>query len=77
MTLRLRHGTVDPHYRLAHGAVEDMLGGYEPSREQIEAINEAIEAFAEADPMGYSDHEADRLKLRVARILASSEHKEG
>lgn len=73
MTLHLEHGTIDPNYRLAHGDAEDMLGDAQPTAEQIEAINEAIEAFAQADPQGGSDYEARRLEERVAKILGEVE----
>ena len=62
--------TLDPNRRLAHGDIETLLGDIDLTEEQIDAINEAIETWAEADPDGYSDYERRQLESDIRRVLA-------
>lgn len=60
---------LDPNSRLAAPGAAELLYGHEITEDQIDAINEAIEAWAQRDPMGYSEHESRRLERRIAEIL--------
>lgn len=72
MSYHTRSGTIDASGCLASGAVAEWLAEVDPrdlDEEQINEINEAIDEWAERDPGGYSDYEADRLDRAVASIL--------
>lgn len=64
------NGTIDPNSRLAAGDIEDLVGDADLTEQQIDDINAAIEAWADADPDGYSEHAARQLTSDIRRILA-------
>ena len=64
------NGTIDPNARMAAGDIENLVGDADPTEQQIDDINAAIEDWAESDPDGYSESAARRLASDIREILA-------
>ncbi len=60
---------LDPNMRLAAPGAAELFDGHQLTEDQVEQANEAIEAWAQRDPMGHSDYESQRLERRIAEIL--------
>jgi hypothetical protein len=68
-TYRTAHGTLDPNNHLAAGDIEEWTYSGVLDATKVDDINDAIEAWAERDPDGYSDYEARMLENEVYRIM--------
>ncbi len=65
---------VDRNGRLSDEDIEDMVGKArlrkgQLTEDQVDAINDAIEDWAEIDPMGDDDYEAHCLEEKIAAIV--------
>ncbi len=60
---------LDPNSRLAAPGAAELFYGHQLTEDQVEQANEVIEAWAQRDPMGYSEHESRRLEREIAKIL--------
>ncbi len=66
--------TIDGNNRLGVEDLEDMIGKAmlrkgRLTEDQVETINQAIEAWAERDPMGDDDYESRVLAAEIAAIV--------